>query len=353
MLHGTCRKDPASVTRMPTATMSATGRRYRGLSAEERRADQRARLVRAAINEFSKRGYHRTSVEDIVRSAHTSRTAFYAFFDNREAAMYGALQASLRGLLDAVRANIRRRESRPEPHRDRRHRVRRLSRLRPGRGADPAARRHRHVARGQRVPRPCAQPGRERRDARSGQAYDPEAAASPAGDGGRRRRVRAAPRVDAAPGRDRPARRGTGARSRARHRGRADARSRRLSSTHRRGAEARVMKLGIVTPVLTLLPRAHATWEETGTLRRRRRDRAGGRAARLPPLHLLGARRDPGRRRRDARRPLLGPARDLRRARARTPRRSGSRRTCSCSATTIRSRSRSATAPSTRSPTGA
>src|SRR5215475_4216529 len=88
---------------MSTATMSATGRRYRGLSAEERRADQRERLVRAAINEFSARGYHRTSVEDIVRSAHTSRTAFYAFFDNREDAMYGALQTSLRHLLDAVR----------------------------------------------------------------------------------------------------------------------------------------------------------------------------------------------------------------------------------------------------------
>ena len=87
--------------------MSATGRRYRGLSAEERRADQRERLVRAAINEFSKRGYHRTSVEDIVRSAHTSRTAFYAFFDNREAAMFAALQESLRGLLDAVRCNLR------------------------------------------------------------------------------------------------------------------------------------------------------------------------------------------------------------------------------------------------------
>ena len=62
--------------------------------------------MRAAINEFSARGYHRTSVEDIVRSAHTSRTAFYAFFDNREAAMYAALQASLRGLLDSVRANL-------------------------------------------------------------------------------------------------------------------------------------------------------------------------------------------------------------------------------------------------------
>jgi len=92
---------------MPTATISATGRRYRGLSAEERRADQRERLVRAAINEFSERGYHRTSVEDIVRSAHTSRTAFYAFFENREAAMYAALQAALRGLLDSVRAGLR------------------------------------------------------------------------------------------------------------------------------------------------------------------------------------------------------------------------------------------------------
>src|SRR4051812_45225041 len=91
---------------MVTATESSTGRRYRGLSAEERRVDQRARLTRAAINEFSARGYHSTSVEDIVRSARTSRTAFYAFFDNREAAMYGALQASLHGLLAAVRKGM-------------------------------------------------------------------------------------------------------------------------------------------------------------------------------------------------------------------------------------------------------
>src|SRR6476469_6294008 len=84
----------------------STGRRYRGLSAEERRADQRRRLVRAAIEEFAARGYHPTSVEDIVRSARTSRTAFYAFFDNREDAMYGALQTCLRALLDNMRAEI-------------------------------------------------------------------------------------------------------------------------------------------------------------------------------------------------------------------------------------------------------
>jgi AcrR family transcriptional regulator len=87
-------------------TEAGAGRRYRGLSAEERRADQRRRLVRAAIDEFAARGYHHTSVEDIVRSARTSRTAFYAFFDNREDAMYGALQTCLRTLLDTMRSRL-------------------------------------------------------------------------------------------------------------------------------------------------------------------------------------------------------------------------------------------------------
>ncbi|MET1000504.1 MAG: helix-turn-helix domain-containing protein [Acidimicrobiia bacterium] len=84
----------------------STGRRYRGQSPEERRADQRNRLVRAAIDEFAARGFHKTSVEDIVRRAKTSRTAFYAFFDNREDAMYGALQTTLRDLLADVRSSI-------------------------------------------------------------------------------------------------------------------------------------------------------------------------------------------------------------------------------------------------------
>ena len=63
------------------------------------------------------RGYHHTSVEDIVRSAHTSRTAFYAFFDNREDAMYGALQTCLRGAArhDAQQARRTRRPTRTSP----------------------------------------------------------------------------------------------------------------------------------------------------------------------------------------------------------------------------------------------
>jgi AcrR family transcriptional regulator len=98
--------DPVPGRVAAAVALPAAGRRYRGLSAEERRADQRRRLVRAAIEEFAARGYHHTSVEDIVRSARTSRTAFYAFFDNREDAMYGAVQTCLRSLLDAMRAQL-------------------------------------------------------------------------------------------------------------------------------------------------------------------------------------------------------------------------------------------------------
>ena len=102
------RSRPIRRPSLPAApvALAPAGRRYRGLSAEERRADQRRRLVRAAIDEFAARGYHHTSVEDIVRSARTSRTAFYAFFDNREDAMYGALQTCLRQLLDTMRCKL-------------------------------------------------------------------------------------------------------------------------------------------------------------------------------------------------------------------------------------------------------
>jgi AcrR family transcriptional regulator len=98
--------DPVPPRISEPTTLSKGGRRYRGLSADERRADQRRRLVRASIEEFAARGYHHTSVEDIVRSARTSRTAFYAFFDNREDAMYGALQTSLRSLLETMRNKL-------------------------------------------------------------------------------------------------------------------------------------------------------------------------------------------------------------------------------------------------------
>jgi len=82
------------------------GRRYRGQSPRERRADQRQRLVRAAVDEFAARGFYNTSVEDIVRTARSSRTVFYMFFDNRAEAMYAALHHCLHELLETTRKSV-------------------------------------------------------------------------------------------------------------------------------------------------------------------------------------------------------------------------------------------------------
>ena len=156
--------DPASVPATADSDRCRRRRRrYRGLSAEERRADQRRRLVRAAIDEFAARGYHRTSVEDIVRSAHTSRTAFYAFFDNREDAMYGALQTSparaARHDAQQARARAARRRA---SSRSASARTSTASSPIPRPRRDHPARRRRHVARGQRAAQPHPARGRRR-----------------------------------------------------------------------------------------------------------------------------------------------------------------------------------------------
>lgn len=78
----------------PTATPTkprGVERRYGGASHEERRADQRERLLAAAAGVFAEQGYASTSIDEIVARARTSRTAFYRCFDNKEdclAALY-------------------------------------------------------------------------------------------------------------------------------------------------------------------------------------------------------------------------------------------------------------------------
>jgi len=51
---------------------------------EARRLQRRARLMQAALAMFAARGYHESSVDDIVARAHMSKTAFYDQFDSKE-----------------------------------------------------------------------------------------------------------------------------------------------------------------------------------------------------------------------------------------------------------------------------
>jgi AcrR family transcriptional regulator len=83
----------AKPTATPTQAATTGKRRYRGATEEERRADQRQRLLAAAAEVFSRRGFASTSIDEIVSRARTSRTAFYRCFENKEdclTALYAA-----------------------------------------------------------------------------------------------------------------------------------------------------------------------------------------------------------------------------------------------------------------------
>lgn len=51
---------------------------------EERREARRRRIVDAALEEFSRRGFNDTSVDNIVARARASKTTFYEFFESKE-----------------------------------------------------------------------------------------------------------------------------------------------------------------------------------------------------------------------------------------------------------------------------
>jgi TetR/AcrR family fatty acid metabolism transcriptional regulator len=51
---------------------------------DARRLKRRARLTEAALAMFAARGYHETSVDDIVARARMSKSAFYEQFDSKE-----------------------------------------------------------------------------------------------------------------------------------------------------------------------------------------------------------------------------------------------------------------------------
>lgn len=61
-----------------------TGRRYADKTHEERRADRRERLMRAALEAFGTRGAAQVTIEQLCAAAGTSTRAFYEEFSSRE-----------------------------------------------------------------------------------------------------------------------------------------------------------------------------------------------------------------------------------------------------------------------------
>ncbi|SDG54612.1 DNA-binding transcriptional regulator, AcrR family [Sinosporangium album] len=61
-----------------------SGRAYRGLSADERQADRRERLISAAYTLYASLGFPGTTIERLCSEARISNRAFYECFSGRE-----------------------------------------------------------------------------------------------------------------------------------------------------------------------------------------------------------------------------------------------------------------------------
>ena len=75
---------------------------WRGVTVEERREDQRTRLLVAGCEVFAARGYAGASVEDIVAGARVSRTAFYRLFENKEECLLAVFWDAIAQLMEAI-----------------------------------------------------------------------------------------------------------------------------------------------------------------------------------------------------------------------------------------------------------
>jgi AcrR family transcriptional regulator len=65
--------------------MITQGRTYGGVDTEQRRADRRDKLLEAALDEFTSKGYHRTKIADLCTRAGVSTRNFYEKFASKEA----------------------------------------------------------------------------------------------------------------------------------------------------------------------------------------------------------------------------------------------------------------------------
>jgi AcrR family transcriptional regulator len=67
------------------------------------REERRERVLRAAMQVFAQKGYHATSVGDIIKQAEIARGTFYLYFENKRQIFEAILDMALRGLVRRLR----------------------------------------------------------------------------------------------------------------------------------------------------------------------------------------------------------------------------------------------------------
>lgn len=86
------------------------------------RRDKRADIVNAGIRVFSRKGFSRCSVEDILQEAHVARATFYSYFDSKKDLFVELVDGILNNMEDIVKRNL---EDMPTDLKDLKERTRR------------------------------------------------------------------------------------------------------------------------------------------------------------------------------------------------------------------------------------
>jgi len=73
---------------------------YRPIGQMPRRQDCRKRLVQTALKLFASRGYHNTSIADILRESSCTRGTLYYYFSSKEELGYAVIDETLRLVLE-------------------------------------------------------------------------------------------------------------------------------------------------------------------------------------------------------------------------------------------------------------
>ena len=66
------------------------------------RRDKRADIVNAGIRIFSRKGFNRCSVEDILQEAHVARATFYSYFDSKKDLFVELVDGILNNMFEIV-----------------------------------------------------------------------------------------------------------------------------------------------------------------------------------------------------------------------------------------------------------
>lgn len=105
--------EPAGLTALPANGKASSGMNGklpsdgRSARAERKRRDRRRQVLDCALAVFSEKGYHDSSISDIVERAAIARGTFYLYFENKRAVFEELLDTFIQRIAEAVqRVNL-------------------------------------------------------------------------------------------------------------------------------------------------------------------------------------------------------------------------------------------------------